>query len=540
MVAVLALLLWGCSAETPSTQRVPIETDDISLALGDTKSYFLHVERGWEVRTKQLNGDLMVSTFWDDGSKGGFGIPSGRPHLFKFSNQGLVEVRLSAGTFSGVKLQGLELIRPPAEQLAVYSPPPPKSPNILVYVMDTVRYDSLGCFGGKAGVSPNIDKFAADSVRYQNFIASSSWTRPSVGSLLTGVSPRRHGAVFRGLTLSPKYPTLAELLAARGYSTASFVTNPNLDPRYGFGRGFETVETPYHEASSALNGRLIRWLKKRDTSLPFFLFAHSLDPHHPYLPPHEFRQKWAPEVEAQEYFRPADFVETGVGVLEFNALANPAGDPKASSATGLRSLYDADVAFNDHSFGALVEQLKAMNLYESTLIVVVSDHGEEFFEHGGWLHGRTLHQEVLKVPLLVHYPGHRGAGTIEKNPATHADLFPTLLSLSGEVPDGDGRDLRGLVPGRALESSLHSSASVAGHQASIIEGDWKLIQRGRSGRLYNLATDPAETKDLAREKTVRYAYLMDKLKALPEPVVGDTVEIPDDHMDQLRALNYIK
>ncbi|MEM8934573.1 MAG: sulfatase, partial [Acidobacteriota bacterium] len=176
--------------------------------------------------------------------------------------------------------------------------------NVLIYVVDSLRADHLGCYGYDRPTSPELDRFAADAVRFEQVVAQASWTRATVASMLTGLYPHAHGAVGREDVLAETTPYLAEILKAAGYATAGFVTNENVAALFGFGRGYDIYHhfpeddelVEHHVLSDALNDVLFQWLEERDPERPFFLYAHASDPHYPYRPRSPFLERFAGSV----------------------------------------------------------------------------------------------------------------------------------------------------------------------------------------------------------------------------------------------------
>lgn len=418
-------------------------------------------------------------------------------------------------------------------------------PPILVYLIDTLRADHLGCYGYDRPTSPRIDRFAAGAVRFAGAIAQSSWTRSSVASLLTGLDPRRHGTVGRTDALPDGVDTLAERLARLGYETAAWSTNGNVSRVFGFAQGFDLFRSlpeqrtfELHQLSDGLNEAAFPWLAARGRA-PWFLYLHATDPHGPYTPREPFRGRFAAGV------------DPALGAIEtLRALPGEGDSEPAGLAEALVRLYDAEIAFNDHQFGRLLDRLEALGLYDDALIVLTADHGEEFRDHGGWQHGRTLYQEQLAVPLLVKLPGGRAAGTVVDTRVEHVDLVPTILDLLGEpLPDGlDGRSLAPALaaPGRLDPSPVAAHLDLDGRRLeAVIDGDLKLIRRLSEGpagrRLFDLAADPGERHDLARARRVTAGLLDSLLMARrPQAAFAATEAAPDDELaERLRALGYL-
>jgi len=389
--------------------------------------------------------------------------------------------------------------------------PAPGKPHVIVFMVDTLRADHLGVYGYPLPTSPTLDAFARESLVFERAYAQSSWTRASVGSLFTGLFPSRHGAYTPFRNLRSDVATLAALLRREGYATASFVANPNLLPIFGFGKGFDEVRDigasarsgragiPGARAREVVDG-VLDYLDHRP-SRPLFLYVHLLDPHGPYGAPYgPFRKAFLP-------------------------------GPDASAQERNVALYDGEIAYVDHHFGRLLERLKADGLYEDAFIFVMSDHGEEFGDHGGHGHGHTLYDELLRVPLILRQPGAQGAGTIVRQPVRLLDVLPTLADELGfQAPvDVDGRSFSGLLSRRqtaSYEPLLFAELLSKGHAiTSLVEGDRKLIRRrlpeARSGdQVFDLSADPGERVNLAEREIETRRKLGAKLDAVVATLSG--------------------
>ncbi len=424
------------------------------------------------------------------------------------------------------------------------------SPNVILYLIDALRADHLGCYGYDPPTSPHIDAFASEAVLFTRAIAQSSWTRSSVASIFTGLDPRAHGANGREDGLAEEVVTIAELLRQAGYATAGFVANGNVAPSMGFGQGFEVYKLmssgPGQLArADELNEPAFRWLASRTDGRPFFLYLHSIDPHSPYTPAPAYRQRFAPSVTDPE---------TG-SMQMIRALENLRQAPSSQLKKDLIALYDAEVASNDAAFGTLVAHLKASGLCDSALIILVADHGEEFLDHGDWEHGKTLYWEQLRVPLIIKLPKGNAAGRTILEPAQHIDLLPTILAFAGlEMPVGlHGNSLLPAVQGaNSQQPRAFSYLNLDGREAkSVIVGGMKLISHQRQRallprppvELFDSAADPAEHANLAFEQPVKAGYLAAliaardrQLQAAPR---SERVVLPASVKEQLRALGYL-
>lgn len=422
-----------------------------------------------------------------------------------------------------------------------------RPPNVIVYLVDTLRADHLGCYGYGKPVSPHADAFAKEATLFESVVAQAPWTRPAVASILTGVWPKTHGVNGRQDALSHQALTLAEMLQSRGYHTAGFATNGNVAKAFGFAQGFDTYELlpRSRQASRFVTERAARWLDE-NPDRPFFLYLHTVDPHSPYRPEPEFRARFAPAV-------PND--GTGghpwLGRLQHGSLR-----ATRTEIDNALALYDAEIAQNDASFGALIELLRKRGLWDNTAVVFLSDHGEEFHDHGGWEHGKTLYSEMLHVPLIVRLPG-LGEGRRIGEVAQQIDLVPTLLAWLGMPlpPHLEGRDLLPLLlrsegdepPPPSVETVAYSYMDVDGHRGtSATAQDWHLIDvRAPAPRvgLFDRKEDPAERDNRAGKSPVGLGY-MRALLAAKEREKRQTLRpgegVMDDELrEQLKALGYI-
>ncbi|MEW6269088.1 MAG: sulfatase [Thermodesulfobacteriota bacterium] len=416
---------------------------------------------------------------------------------------------------------------------------PASPPNVVLISIDTLRPDHLGAYGYARPTSPNIDALAARGVVFENAFSPSSWTLPAHATLLSGVSPYRHGAVTSATRIRDDVPLLAETLAARGYHTAAFVNAPFVSQGYGFARGFARFEQRFTEKRAHVAARQRAILEAvAELEPPFFLFVHYMDVHTPYRPPKAFNRFAAD--------RRGGTVLKGVGAGGFLELQRAVRDGKVAISNADRDrlvdLYDGEILAVDAKIGELV---RALEREPDTVIVLTSDHGEEFLEHSGVGHAETLYDEVLRVPLIVTGPGI--APGRAKTFASLADVVPTFLDwLGGPVPAGlDGRSLVGAlrrspVPDDDVVLALHTS-SHDGRAAlrGVRSAGHKLIQDDASGRaeLYDVARDPGErTNLLPGAADDRLAQILARLSA------PSTVPAPrpnEETVESLKALGYL-
>jgi len=415
------------------------------------------------------------------------------------------------------------------------SAPVPDVPRRIILVsLDTVRADHLGLYGYDRPTSPALDRFAAESVVFDDAVAQASATLASHGSILTSRIPRHHGASFsnrRGLGAG--VPTLAGRLREAGYRTAAFTGGGQLDHRFGLDRGFEEYrETRFNQNFRDTAGLGIEWLRAHRGER-VFLFLHTYEPHHPYV---------ARGLRGLE----SDYDGPLPPVISLELLKEIKSGSRRIDERDLRHIvnaYDNDLRSTDDGFRRLHRFLRRQGFLEDALIVVTSDHGEEFGEHGsvGW-HGHTLYEELLRIPLIVKLPGGAHAGTRVSSSVRSLDIAPTILDLAGRpIPEGfEGVSLLPLVspgtssPDRPALSELDAVPS----SVSYRRRPWKLV----GARLFDLDADPLETRNLA---SVEGERLQDLNRAAEEwlgllpPPAAERVDLENSTREQLRALGYL-
>ena len=317
---------------------------------------------------------------------------------------------------------------------------------MLLIVLDTLRADRLGAYGSTRGLTPFLDELAARGVVFENAYATSSWTSPSIASLFTSRHPLQHGIVGFESVLGDGEATLAESLRALGFTSGGFSANFRISEGLGYGQGFDVwraylASTDERDAGPKVPARFVRqqalaWLSgvwDREAPRPVFLYVHFMEPHSPYDPPEAVRRRLVPRASRAE----ADAANALLVGLRF-------GDLSDQQVALLAELYDAEVATLDAELRTLFEALSANGFLEHSIVVVVADHGEEFREHGMLLHGITLFEPGVRVPLLLLAPGLE-AGRRVAQPVSLLDVAPTILDLLG-APSQEHFEGRSLLP----------------------------------------------------------------------------------------------
>ena len=397
-------------------------------------------------------------------------------------------------------------------------------PNLLVYLIDTLRADALSSLGNERETTPALDALAADGYLFSECFSVASWTRPTVASLFTGLYPAHHGVISQFRPLPLDLVTLPELLRACGYSTWAGVANVQIDARnvqfeQGFLRflttralGFENPEVQHESSARLLAERFLPWLARHGDE-PFFLYLHSVDPHMPYWP--------EAEADRARFFPEYDGILAETEAIETRSLIQIGAQLGDEDLRFVRSVYDAEVAQQDAHVGWLLDELRSQGQLEQTILVFLSDHGEEFFEHGSFSHIGRLWDVHLRVPLLIWVPprfreGLRAPGRIDA-PVSIAELFATLLDLVG-VEDVGPRQAGSFVhllraeeadDRESADAAQRSSArSVYARESEVLAAlhlaPWKIIRRLHDGQvqhqLFHLTEDPGEQHDLAGER----------------------------------------
>ncbi|HVR70909.1 MAG TPA: sulfatase [Vicinamibacteria bacterium] len=460
----------------------------------------------------------------------------------------------------------------------------PNLPTPLVLVsLDTLRADRLNCYGYAARtLSPHIDALARDGILFENHISAAPWTIPAHVSLLTSLWPSNHG-VIGSLgelrededaypVLSESRTTLAEVLSAHGYTTAAFTAGNTLDARFGYGQGFSLYRTSMLKLHAGNMGEMLQWVAA-NASRPFFLFWHTFEPHAPYLgtaflsdalPP----ERVGPVREAVERY--ADRLrkeEVHAGRFEPLLARRGAFNREVSEA-----LYLGAVAEADRWVGVLVEELRRLDLYDRSLIVFTSDHGEEFADRSPRsfynAHGHTLWREMVRVPLILKLPGQERAGTRVAALSRGVDVMPTaldVLRLPGS-PQMQGESVRPLWAARRPASRVaFVEASEAAYEQKAVQSDRHkyLVRIGpesvaRFGRthvpevpewrgLYDLVEDSGETVNLlegrVRPEHERLAERMDgalRRHLAAQRPDSQPKQLGPEMIERLRALGYVQ
>jgi arylsulfatase A-like enzyme len=418
--------------------------------------------------------------------------------------------------------------------------------NIILISIDTLRADHLGCYNYPRNTSPSLDKFRGNAVLFRCCIAQSSSTLTSHASMLTSLIPSHHGAFFvREQALPDNSQTMAELLKQKGYRTISFNDGGQIAPKFGLNQGFDRYESMSDNIKAEhLNfyrvvTKTMTWLDQHPNE-KFFLFLHTYETHHPYTP-----KKRQLKLFESNYNGDLNWQITVEMIEKINK-----GEIKLTDEDKqhIINTYDAEIRSMDESFGLLIRYLKEKKLYDNTLIIFTSDHGEEFGEHGIWAtHSHTLFNDQLHVPLLLKLPGSKFAARKVDHLVRSIDILPTVLDLLGEKmsKDFEGSSLVPLMKGIPPKKPVFA-ISQRDMQQTYVSAYWSIMTRKwklYDSKLYDLLNDPGELKDIAGShedlKTNLQKYALKYIKRKKAKISAKKVTLDDELREKLKSLGYL-
>jgi arylsulfatase A-like enzyme len=403
--------------------------------------------------------------------------------------------------------------------IAVERQPPAPAPgelqaeNLIIVLIDTLRADHLKLYNHPTRVQTDyLDRLGTESMIFERAWAQENWTKPSVATLLTGLYPETHNTKTEKHKLPRSVVMASEHFRNLGFVTAGFVANGYISHKFGFREGWDVWRNYVREGKANrakfVTDDAIRWLERRPKDKPFFLYVHTIDPHVPYIPPRKYTELYDPEpykgvVQARTTAKLLEKIKTGSTRLSDRDKRH------------LEALYDGEITYHDDEIARLHDYLAENGLLDDTLIVVTSDHGEEFFDHGSVGHGHSVYEELLHVPLVVRLPGAvAGQGARCDAEVGLVDVLPTACRILGvECPPGmEGRSLVPLLAGACRDRWPQVSfADFLDGQRSARAGRYKLIYRGLAKTLFDLAEDPDETRDLSDDRPIALAAMRDLL-----------------------------
>ncbi len=423
----------------------------------------------------------------------------------------VVRIDLEAGDGEGaVAVSAPQLVVPLPERAR----PDAQARNVVVLTIDTLRASKLRPYNAQSRVrTPVFDSFVEDATLFENPQSPENWTKPSVASILTSLFPMTHRTKQDSSSLPAAALTLGEVYQEAGFQTASFLANGYVSDRFGFKQGWHHYTNYIREGRSTEAENVFReagrWIEEH-ADQRFFVYIQTIDPHVPYDPPDELLRMYDPNPEAY------------TGIVRNRMTGNQLGDAKvgrltfsAADAARLAALHDGEISYHDRELGVFLEKLRELGLYDDTVFVITSDHGEEFDEHGSWGHGHSVYQELLHVPLVVRWKAAGSAGVRIPDVVSTMDIAPTVLEATGvDVPDVfEGRSLVGHLHGAAPPGPPVAFSDFLDDRRVIRAGRWKLILRGNlTWTMFDLEEDPGEERQLDRSNAnpvaLRYTRIL--------------------------------
>jgi arylsulfatase A-like enzyme len=411
--------------------------------------------------------------------------------LAEFAGQ-VVRLELVAEGKGGVAWASPALVVPEA-QVAKAAP----AKHVIVLTIDTLRADRLRVYrSGSRVETPALDAFAKEGTTFVNAQSPENWTKPSVASILTGLYPMTHRTKQSESKLSGEATMVSELFKKEGFATATFLANGYVSDKFGFAQGWDHYTNYIRENKRTTADNVFKeagdWIEKNGDKRSF-VYIQTIDPHVPYDPPKEFLDKYDPG----EYTGQVSPRKTP-DQLEKAKRNPPAVVFSDRDRARLEALYDGEISYHDAQFALFVERLKKLGVYDQTMFVITSDHGEEFFEHGSYGHGHSVYQELLHVPLLVRRPGVVPANKRIEETVGTLDIAPTILTAAGlAVPDFmEGVDRTEHMQGRVPALPAVAFSDFLDDRRTIQAGRYKLILTGVNSTFFDLGSDPGEKREL--------------------------------------------
>lgn len=449
----------------------------------------------------------------------------------------------------------------------IRSGPEGRPANVVILLVDALRPDHLSAYGHALPTSPTIDRLAREGVLFRTCYATSTWSIPTHASIFTGLFPSSHGAYTLYSALDPEIPTLAQILAARGYRTASLFDNPLLGKRYGLTHGFQTAlgVDNAHKVSLAVSrirdrlrgvrsmspnilGVAASWIDHAGRQgRPFFLFMNLMDVHLPYRPKEPYAGEFLRSLPPGKVDKDLVRRFTGDGILSKKAADALFPRLGAADWRWLERIYDSNIRFVDDQIGRFLDRLRRRGQLENTLVIVTADHGELFGENGLGAHFQpSMHHASMRIPLIFWFPARLPAAEVVR-PVSQVDMFAAILKLAGfphDIPAHvQGEDLFAPPDGRGILGEFWDEERRR-FIRSYYSGDFKLmVQASGKRELFDLKTDAAEARDLAplRPELLRElsARLDAQLNSMPRRAARADPGKRREMERMLRSLGYL-
>ncbi|MDQ2941828.1 MAG: sulfatase-like hydrolase/transferase [Chloroflexota bacterium] len=467
--------------------------------------------------------------------------------------------------------------------------PERKPPNVVLIVLDSVRAPNCSAYGYGRETTPQLARLAAEGTLYEQAISVGCWTLPVHASIFTGRYPVNHGLTESRHALRPGTETLATKLRAAGYRTGCFSNNAYISDATGLVQGFDHVDDIWRitnprgialpklskrikelerggplrrvaaellrharhlravirawrsrkdSGASLTNERLMEWIGGEEPTQPFFVFANYMETHEPYLPPYPYNRRFISS-------RYSPFRVARASARRDEVLTAEGG-PRREDLEILESLYDGTLRYADEMVGRLADALRSRGLLDDTVLIITSDHGDSFGEHGHLGHRLTLYDELLHVPLVIRHPESFRAGTRVREQVQLGDIYPLVLELAGIGADGDFVSLLAPAPDRTALAENTGPKSINGLESKAVRRPpHKFIWRSDDQHeLYDLASDPGERSNLVESEPEVARRLHKDLERMLREMRDDEVRTSEalydeETLERLRALGYV-
>ena len=418
--------------------------------------------------------------------------------------------------------------------------------SVVVISIDTLRRDHTSLYGYQRRTTPGLDALAQESVVFEDAISTSSWTLPAHASLFTSTYPSVHGAVNLDLGLQQNRIGLPSILSNYGFFSQAIVTHLYLSKQYGFDNGFDRHRYLPETRAAEVSKQAMQFLQAKGDR-DFFLFLHYYDPHWHYDPPAPYDKAFDPNYQGSA---------TGVW-WDFKDKTKEKIDP--AELNHIISLYDGEILYTDHYVQEVVREMKRLGVFDKSLIIVTSDHGEEFLDHGSWEHQKTLYEEQLRIPLLLKLPRSDEKSSRIEGQVSLIDIAPTILdALSIPVPNSfQGESLLEQVYSRSTSGRVQEAWSETEH---TLDGSHLIAKRtgfknqkslftlaegSRNVVLFDLLRDPTEQHPLTEDGVAEAIGALDAFLRNAQAQRGDKVSNPGvklspEEEERLRSLGYVR
>ena len=418
-----------------------------------------------------------------------------------------LELRVSSFASSRARLALLSPAIFVEPSTAPVAQPAIKARNTIVVMIDTLRADHCAPFNHKTRVrSPAFNALAEQGALFERFSAVEDWTKPSCATMLTGLYPDTHKIQTEGAKLPAKVKMISEEMQERAVATGAFIANGYVSGKFGFKRGWDRY-TNYIRESKKTDAEYVfkdafEWIEKVKDKR-FYAYIHTIDPHVPYAPPKKFLELY----DREPYNGPVQPRKTA---HHLEAIKKGKFNPTRRDKERILALYDGEISYHDKYFGRFLDRLNTLGLMKDTLIMVVSDHGEEFWDHGSVGHGHQIHQELIHVPFLLIWRGTIFGKVRIADNHDHGCMVPTTFDAMGLHPPDylEGKSALPIALGRQQPGPQAGFSSHQGDRQAVWSGKWKLLMRGPVNTyLYDTDADPGCQSNLKKKRPITLAYM---------------------------------